>query len=58
MDSAHHLPGRQQAATEARLPVVSGYTDGTYHPEHRVTRDQTAVYMPRALDLPIPDSTP
>jgi hypothetical protein len=29
--------------------VVSGYPDGTYHPEHAVTRDQMAVYISRAL---------
>jgi peroxiredoxin len=29
--------------------IVSGYPDGTYHPELAVTRDQMAVYISRAL---------
>ncbi len=29
--------------------VVAGYDDGTYHPEHLVTRDQMAVYVARAI---------
>jgi hypothetical protein len=32
--------------------VVNGYPDGTYHPERQVTRDQMAVYVARAFDLP------
>ncbi len=32
--------------------VVSGYGDGLYHPERVVTRDQMAVYIARAFDLP------
>ncbi|MFB3882377.1 MAG: S-layer homology domain-containing protein [Armatimonadota bacterium] len=32
--------------------VVKGYTDGKYHPEYPVTRDQMAVYIARAYDLP------
>jgi hypothetical protein len=32
--------------------VVSGYGDGTYHPEYEVTRDQMAVYVARALVAP------
>jgi PKD repeat protein/DNA-binding beta-propeller fold protein YncE len=39
-------------------PVVSGYPDGSYRPELSVTRDQMAVFMQRAFDLPIPGSTP
>jgi hypothetical protein len=36
-----------------RLPlVVAGYPDGTYRPGWVVTRDQMAVYMARALNLP------
>lgn len=33
--------------------VVNGYWDG-YHPEETVTRDQMAVYICRAFNLPIP----
>jgi hypothetical protein len=32
--------------------VVQGYPDGTYRPGWEVTRDQMAVYMSRALNLP------
>jgi hypothetical protein len=31
--------------------VVNGYSDGTYHPEREVTRDQMAVYVARAFAL-------
>jgi PKD repeat protein len=31
--------------------VVNGYSDGTYHPEREVTRDQMAVYVARAFEL-------
>ncbi|NIM50846.1 MAG: hypothetical protein GTO22_16625, partial [Gemmatimonadales bacterium] len=33
--------------------VVAGYLDGLYHPEIVVTRDQMAVYVARAFDLPM-----
>jgi PKD repeat protein len=33
--------------------VVQGYSDGTYHPESAVTRDQMAVYIQRAFELPM-----
>ena len=33
--------------------VVKGYDDGYYHPERQVTRDQMAVYVARAFELPI-----
>jgi len=33
--------------------VVAGYEDGMYHPEIVVTRDQMAVYVARAFDLPM-----
>jgi len=33
--------------------VVKGYGDGLYHPELPVTRDQMAVYIARALQLPL-----
>jgi len=33
--------------------VVRGYEDGSYHPEVTVTRDQMAVYIARAFQLPI-----
>jgi len=32
--------------------IVRGYDDGTYRPSETVTRDQMAVYMAKALDLP------
>ncbi len=32
--------------------VVTGYGDGTYHPEYEVTRDQMAVYVARAMVAP------
>jgi hypothetical protein len=31
--------------------VVNGYSDGAYHPEREVTRDQMAVYVTRAFEL-------
>jgi hypothetical protein len=34
--------------------VVNGYEDGMYHPEIVVTRDQMAVFIARAFDLPMP----
>ncbi len=34
--------------------VSGGYPDGMYHPEYEVTRDQMAVYIQRAFDLPMP----
>ena len=40
--------------------IVSGYPDGTYHPEYPVTRDQMAVYISRALaggDANVPEFT-
>jgi hypothetical protein len=33
--------------------VVAGYEDGLYHPADPVTRDQMAVYVARAFDLPM-----
>jgi len=33
-------------------PVVQGYPDGRYHPDEICTRDQLAVTMARALNLP------
>ena len=33
--------------------VVHGYDDGYYRPEVTVTRDQIAVYVQRAFDLPM-----
>ncbi len=33
--------------------VVNGYDDGTYRPDVVVTRDQMAVYIQRAFDLPV-----
>ncbi len=33
--------------------VVQGYSDGLYHPEISVTRDQMAVYIARAFQLPM-----
>jgi len=32
--------------------VVNGYDDGYYYPENPVTRDQMAVYVARAFELP------
>ncbi len=32
--------------------VVQGFADGLYHPERVVTRDQMAVYITRAFELP------
>jgi DNA-binding beta-propeller fold protein YncE len=34
--------------------VVQGYPDGLYHPEYVCARDQMAVYLTRALNLPLP----
>jgi hypothetical protein len=33
--------------------VTKGYPDGLYHPEVTCTRDQMAVYVARAFELPI-----
>jgi hypothetical protein len=37
--------------------IVQGYTDGTYKPMVTVTRDQMAVYLQRALQLPTAPAT-
>ncbi len=47
----------------AAAGIVKGYSDGLYHPEYPVTRDQMAVYIARSLvgpsgDAAIPDPTP
>lgn len=34
-------------------PVTLGYPDGSYHPGETVTRDQMAVYIQRAFQLPM-----
>jgi len=34
--------------------VATGYPNGTYHPEFAVSRDQMAVFIQRAFDLPTP----
>jgi len=36
----------------AEQNVLVGYGDGTYHPEYKVTRDQMAVYVARAMVAP------
>ena len=33
--------------------ITQGYYDGLYHPEYTCTRDQMAVYIQRAFDLPM-----
>lgn len=33
--------------------VVKGYPDGKYHPGDTCARDQMAVYMARAFELPM-----
>jgi hypothetical protein len=33
--------------------IVNGYSDNAYHPERAVTRDQMAVYVARAFELPM-----
>jgi len=33
--------------------VVTGYKDGSYHPERMVRRDQMALYVQRAFQLPM-----
>ncbi len=33
--------------------IVQGFPDGTYHPEYVVSRDQMAVYIQRAFQLPL-----
>jgi len=37
----------------AENQVVAGYPDGSYQPTSTVTRDQMAVYIARAFDLPL-----
>lgn len=32
--------------------IINGYLGGVYHPEYQVTRDQMAVYLARAFELP------
>jgi hypothetical protein len=34
------------------IAVTLGYPDGLYHPEYACTRDQMAVYVARAFQLP------
>jgi peroxiredoxin len=38
--------------------IAGGYQDGTYQPDAVVTRDQMAVYVQRAFELPIPEAPP
>ncbi len=35
----------------AKEGVTTGYSDGCYHPEYKVTRDQMAVFIARAFGL-------
>jgi Tol biopolymer transport system component len=35
----------------AKEGVVNGYSDGCYHPDYKVTRDQMAVFIARAFEL-------
>ena len=35
------------------IGVTKGYPDGDYHPEYICTRDQMAVYVARAFQLPL-----
>ena len=37
----------------AEQDVTSGYPDGNYRPAWQISRDQMAVYIARAFDLPI-----
>ncbi len=37
--------------------VVDGYEDGSYRPEHEVTRDQMAVYIARAMVAPVGEAS-
>ena len=43
--------GRQRRAAGSR--PAAGYSDGGYHPEHVCRRDQMAVYVARAFQLPV-----
>ncbi len=53
-DGAWAAPYVEELA--GRVPfVVRGFPDGTYGPLIEVTRDQMAVFMQRALDLPLED---
>ncbi len=38
---------------QGSVAVVRGYLDGLYHPEYVCSRDQMAVYVQRALELPM-----
>jgi hypothetical protein len=51
----------QEVAGAAKAGVASGYPDGLYHPEAKVSRDQMAVFMARALaggDAQVPPGPP
>ncbi len=44
---------RSQVEYLAENDIVAGYPDGYYRPTAEVTRDQMAVYIARAFDLPM-----
>jgi len=54
--SGHSSPrksGPRAADPKALTQTIQGDDDGCYYPENPVTRDQVAVYIAGAFDLPM-----
>lgn len=51
-------PFRREINTLAAYRLVSGYEDGSFHPEQTITRAEFCAMLSAALDLPAPQKAP